>query len=291
MTNNQRFNKIRWINNNEFYTQLSDIEEELIHYHKYFQDKVVYCNCDDHQTSNFVKYFKSNFNSLGLKKLISTNYVDRQSDLFNGHKIPRPVRFEYDGLKTCVEPLTGDGDFRSGESIELLRRSDIVVTNPPFSLFREYLDQLIEHQKQFLIIGPLTSLTYIELFNLIKVGKFCLGYKPWSKTMVFDIPHKKQKDIGAIWLTTLDPNRDQKEIVLTKKYTPGEYPYYDNYNAINVNKTCDIPMDYTGLMGVPISFFDKYNQNQFELIDLKERPRINKRILFYRVIVKNKRPV
>ena len=313
MTSNQGMNKAKSTANDEFYTQLSDIEQELIHYHKYFRNKVIYCNCDDYQTSNFVKYFKSNFDSLGLKRLVSTNYVDQQLDLFNGHTPVRPVRYQYDGLKTCVEPLTGDGDFRDSESIELLRRSDIIVTNPPFSLFRRYLDQLIKHQKQFLIIGHTNALKYKKIFPYVMRGDIWLGHRSIMGDTLFDIPPEYSKEcvlnrkegstykivngvvkgrVGGIgWFTNIGRYHNKSEIVLTKRYTPGNYPYYDNYNAINVDKVSDIPLDHTGLIGVPISFFDKYNQNQFEIIDLKSSPLIDKRKVFARIIIRNKRPV
>jgi len=272
----------------EFYTQLSDIERELKHYKKHFKGKVVYCNCDDPRVSNFFHYFSYNFEKLGLKKLITTCYKNKDIDLFSQNSSEEAIYLEYEGDKNGnnvpdieeigIKPLKGDGDFRSEESIELLKQADIVVTNPPFSLFREYVAQLIEYDKKFIIIGHQNSISYKETFKLIKENKIWLGYG--FKGGAAHFINKYYEDYatandrvegmirvsGVVWFTNLDITKRYEDLILYKQYTPKEYPKYDNYNAINVSKTKDIPMDYDGVMGVPITFIDKYNPNQFELI-------------------------
>ena len=272
----------------EFYTQLSDIERELKHYKKHFKGKVVYCNCDDPRVSNFFHYFSYNFEKLGLKKLITTCYKNKDIDLFSQNSSEEAIYLEYEGDKNGnnvpdieeigIKSLKGDGDFRSEESIELLKQADIVVTNPPFSLFREYVAQLIEYDKKFIIIGHQNSISYKETFKLIKENKIWLGYG--FKGGAAHFINKYYEDYatandrvegmirvsGVVWFTNLDITKRYEDLILYKQYTPKEYPKYDNYNAINVSKTKDIPMDYDGVMGVPITFIDKYNPNQFELI-------------------------
>jgi len=271
--------------NDEFYTQLTDIEKELKHYWDHFRDKVVYCNCDDPASSNFFHYFAYNFEKLGLKKLITTCYKgsdDQRAVCLvytgdkNGDGIPNPEEIG-------VIELKGDGDFRSEESIELLKESDIVVTNPPFSLFREYVAQLVEYDKKFLIIGHQNAITYKEIFPLIKDNKMWLGvsihsgdrefkipehYDAYSKSLRTDSDGNRYIRVpGVRWFTNLDYKKRHEDLILYKKYNPSEYPKYDNYDAINVDKTKDIPMDYSGAMGVPITFLDKYSPEQFEIID------------------------
>jgi hypothetical protein len=250
----------------EFYTQLPDIEKEMCHYKNHFKNKIVFCNCDDPEESNFWKYFSLNFEKLGLKKLVSTHYeTDKPSykleivrDINNDGKINQ--------LDTIKTPLTQNGDFRSPECIEILKEADIVVTNPPFSIFREYMAQLMEHDKKFLIIGPINAITYKEVFPLIKNNEIWLGYK--SGAMSFIKPDKNVQDFGNIcWFTNLDVKKRRDELILYKKYNPKDYPKYDNYDAINVDRVTEIPEDYYGAMGVPITFLDKYNPEQFEIIN------------------------
>jgi hypothetical protein len=298
----------------EFYTQLVDIENELKHHKEQFRDKVVYCNCDDPFESNFFKYFAANFNALGLKKLITTSYTKspiagRQLPLFEVEglkpKGKEPFKIEINevpdsdsdgaiGLSdvewllrhnaNVSTPLKANGDFRSDECIELLKQVDIVVTNPPFSLLREYIAQLIKYNKKFLIIGNVNAITYKECFRLIKDNKMWLGVSIHSGDREFRVPDDYPLDAagyridndgnkyirvkGVRWFTNLDYKERYESLVLYKKYTPKEYPKYDNYDAINVDKTADIPMDYNGIMGVPITFLDKYNPKQFEIIDI-----------------------
>jgi len=286
--------------NDEFYTQLVDIEKELKHYKDQFRGKVVYCNCDDPFESNFFKYFAANFKALGLKRLIATSYkpspiANTQLGLFGNDKTLEPQKgrpkvnankfiindvgdLDGDGafdLKDVAEqlkanknnewsPMDGEGDFRSEESIELLKQADIVVTNPPFSLFREYVSQLVDYKKQFLIIGNDNARTYVDFFELIQKNKIWAGY---GKVKEFIQPDGSVKGFGNIgWYTNLDVSKRHESLTLYKKYSPKEYPKYANYDAIEVSKVTDIPVDYDGKMGVPISFLDKYNPAQFELI-------------------------
>lgn len=301
----------------EFYTQLADIELEMKYYKEQFRDKIVFCNCDDPFESNFFKYFAMNFNHLGLKKLICTCYASSpiawvQLSLFDNANVvvktesgKQPYKIEitevldYNGdgavdlsdveyllknKKNTLSILQGDGDFRSQECIELLKEADIVVTNPPFSLFREYIAQLVEYQKMFLIIGNVNAIAYKEVFPLIKKNKMWLGCSIHSGDREFQVPdsyplnaagtrvdsngNKFIRVKGVRWFTNLD-NKDRHEIMpLYKKYSPEEYPTYDNYDAINVATTADIPYDFDGIMGVPITFMDKYNPEQFEIIGM-----------------------
>ncbi len=285
--------------NDEFYTRLVDIEKELKHYKDQFRNKVVYCNCDDPFESNFFKYFAANFKALGLKRLIATSYkpspiANTQLGLFGDDKTLEAQKgrpkvnankfiindvgdLDGDGafdLKDVAEqlkanknnewtPLEDEGDFRSPESIELLNQADIVVTNPPFSLFREYVNQLVEYKKQFLIIGNDNARTYVDIFELIQENKIWAGY---GKVKEFIQPDGSVKGFGNIgWYTNLDVAKRHESLTLYKKYSPKEYPKYANYDAIEVSKVTDIPVDYDGKMGVPISFLDKYNPDQFEI--------------------------
>lgn len=270
--------------NDEFYTQFEDIEKELIYYKKQFKDKVIYCNCDNPHESNFFKYFIENFNDLGIKKLIATNYKSQYIPVAYKAEIVEVKNTDkvFENPKNKLTTLKGDGDFRSDECIELLKVADIVVTNPPFSLFREYVAQLMEYKKKFLIIGNINALTYKEIFPLIKENKIWLGY--FSGCMKFKVPeHYKQRataywidengqkwrSLGNIcWFTNLEVSKRHENLTLYKKYNPEEYPKYDNYDAIEVSKVAEIPYDYEGAMGVPITFIDKYNPEQFEIIAL-----------------------
>ncbi len=278
----------------EFYTQRVDIENELRHYKAHFKDKVVLCNCDDPRESEFFKYFVENFEKLGLKRLIATCYKSQDVDLFSLGNCERAIKQVYEGDKNGnmvldddevgVFELNGDGDFRSEECIEILKEADIVVTNPPFSLFREYLAQLMIFGKEFLIIGNVTAITHSELFAYIRDNKIWMGASIHSGDRKFGVPadyplnaagcgidENGQKFIrvkGIRWFTNLDYPQRHEKIPLYKKYTPEEFPKYDNYDAINIDKTSDIPYDYDGVMGVPITFIDKYNPEQFELIGI-----------------------
>ncbi|MBU2634640.1 MAG: adenine-specific methyltransferase EcoRI family protein [Nanoarchaeota archaeon] len=295
----------------EFYTQLSDIERELKHYKSQFKNKIVYCNCDDPYESNFFKFFASNFNNFQLKKLIATCYngspiVGSQLPLFDIKGLKKnskePFKIEInkvedsnnDGAidisdvewllkhdKNIATPLKQGGDFRSNECINLLKQADIVCTNPPFSLFREYITQLIEYNKKFLIIGNTNSLTYKDIFKLFKENKIRTGYTNFNVGMFFIVPsnwkhfhhidengNKIARVSTSCWFTNLDVEKHKTFIDLYKKYSSDKYPKYDNYDAINVDKVSDIPINYKGLIGVPITFLDKYNPEQFEIIAL-----------------------
>lgn len=321
-TLNQTLHIAKSAKKDEFYTQLSDIESELKHYEKHFKDKVVFCNCDDPRNSNFFNYFAYNFEKLGLKKLITTCYKNQETDLFADEATEKAVFLEYYGDKNGnkipdaeeigIIPLKGDGDFRSKESIDLLKQADIVVTNPPFSLFREYVDQLVKYDKKFLIIGNINAITYKEIFKLIKENKAWLGINMGRGISGFIVPDHYElygtetsidsfgnriiSPNNCLWLTNLDTFKRHEDIVLTKKYYGNEieYPYFDNYDAINVNKTQDIPMDFVGVMGVPITFLHKYNPEQFELIKFRKGNdekdlSINGKCPYFRILIKNRR--
>jgi len=302
-------NKAKQQKEDEFYTQLSDIERELIHYEKHFMGKVVFCNCDDPETSNFYYYFVSHFAELGLKKLITTHFeIDKPSYMLEyeggadvrgdkdtvvkraikkGKKKPLKQNFEQGSQNSLFddEPIRSySGDFRSPECIELLKQSDIIVTNPPFSLFREYIAQLIEYEKQFIIIGSKNAITYKEIFKLFKDNKIWLGYGFANGNAYFSIANPRDFADGVYdpktglvkfrnvgWFTNLDFPKRHEDIILCKNYSPNEYPKYDNYDAIEVAKIADIPIDYFGLMCVPITFFDKYNPAQFEVLGITDR--------------------
>jgi hypothetical protein len=314
MAGNETFARAIRARNDEFYTQLADIESELRHYREQFRGKVVLCNCDDPYESNFFKYFAMNFRHLGLKKLITTSYsgspiTGEQLPLFHVDGMSKDVREKsayrveltevpdanddgaidlYDvecllkSERNVLTLLAGSGDFGSGESIALLKEADIVVTNPPFSLFRKYVGQLVEHDKKFLILGSQNAIAYGEIFRLIKEDRLWLGYdnggEKWfrvpdsynhttdrSKIRVEDgVRYLAMKNMA--WFTNLDTTKRHEVMTLYKRYTPDEYPTYTNYPAIEVAKVSDIPMDYNGAMGVPITFLDKYNPEQFEVL-------------------------
>ena len=314
--------------NDEFYTQLTDIEKELKHYKQQFKGKTVLCNCDDPSISNFFYYFAYNFHYLGLKKLITTCYKSQERDLFSKHDKEQAIFLEYDGFRDNenipniedigVKYFQGDGDFRNAENINLLKQADIVVTNPPFSLFREYVQQLVEYDKKFLIIGDQNAITYKEIFKLIKYNLLWLGYdnggtKWFQVPMDYDIKTKARIKIedsikyfskGSIsWYTNMETTKRYEDLILYKTYTPEEYPTYDNYNAINVDKVKDIPMDYAGIIGVPITFIDKYNPKQFEILGkTNNKEHAGKHLtnntatatikgvnMYHRILIKNKR--
>jgi hypothetical protein len=291
---NNNLRNAKKVKKDEFYTQLSDIEKELKYYKNAFKNKVVYCNCDDPRVSNFFHYFSYNFEKLGLKKLITTCYKSQEMDLFSENSSERAIYLEYDGDKNNnnvpdveeigVNYLEGDGDFRSKESIELLKQADIVVTNPPFSLFREYVAQLVEYDKKFLIIGNINALTYRDIFKLIKENKLWLGASIHSGDREFGVPddyplnaagsrvdeegNKFIRVKGVRWFSNLDYSERYEDLILYKDYNEEDYPKYENFDAINVDKTKEIPANYEGAIGVPITFLDKYNPDQFEIIGL-----------------------
>lgn len=349
---NKNLNAAKTAKKDEFYTQLTDIERELQHYWPHFCDKVVLCNCDDPYESNFFKYFALRFNQLGLKKLICTCYdgspvAGTQLSLFSLDKEGNEKKTAYkveitevpdvngDGAidltdvellikddKNVLSSLHGNGDFRSQECIELLKEADIVVTNPPFSLFREYIGQLMEYGKEFLIIGNQNNVTYKEIFPLLMENKVWLGYK--TGDMAFKVPDdyearetrywqdetgQKWRSLGNIcWFTNLDHNKRHEMLDLVCRYSSEEYPAYDNYNAINVNKVDNIPYDYDGAMGVPITFLDKYSPDQFDILNANDYRKndtipikthglikdkegaINGKPTYVRILIRNKHP-
>ncbi|EGD6457196.1 modification methylase [Salmonella enterica] len=251
--------------NDEFYTMFSDVEKELRFYREHFRGKTIFLNCDD-DTSNFWKFFQLNFEFFGLKKLVATHYETENAS----------YKLEMTGPTSIFETkLSGNGDFRSPESVAIMKEADIVITNPPFSLFREFVAQLVEHGKKFLIVGNKNAITYKEIFPLIKANKLWLGIHlarwyvlpdsaaKWDK---LDENGKKLAEAPGLWFTNLEHSQRNEDIVLYKDYTPDEFPTYDNFNAIEVSKSADIPVGYNGVMGVPITFLNKYNPNQFEII-------------------------
>lgn len=262
MAKNKNMHLAKKEKNNEFYTMLSDIENELKHYKKHFKNKTVFLNCDDPKESNFWKYFSLNFEFLGLKKLISTHFNETEQT----YKLEL---LKY-GEEPILTPLKQNGDFRSDECVEILKECDIVVTNPPFSLFREFVNLLVENNKKFIVIGNYNAITYKETFSLIKDNRLWLGY---NKPKGFLLPDKSIKNVFTCWFTNLEHNKRNEELLLYKKYYDDMtlYPKYDNYNAIEVSKVKDIPMDYYGNMGVPITFMDKFNPEQFEILGITDR--------------------
>lgn len=352
---NKNLRKAAKKKNDEFYTCLTDIEKELIYYREHFKNKVVLCNCDDPFESNFFKYFVLNFNVLGLKKLITTCYVDstisneqlsfsdiNTSSINDNGKNKKPYKAVVNKVYSTssdgsigmqdvknlflsgenqLTQLEGDGDFRSEECIELLQEADIVVTNPPFSLFREYVAQLTEYDKKFLIIGNVNAITYKEFFTLLKDNKVWMGASIHSGDRKFFVPDEYSLDAsgcgidkdgrkfirvkGVRWWTNLDYKQRHEDLILVKRYSEEEYPYYDNYNAINVDKVAYIPCDYAGYMGVPITFMDKYNPEQFDIYGIMNtgeenpgirypntphgRPVVNGKEKYLRILIKNKK--
>ena len=319
---NRNLHQAKSAKNDDFRTQLSDIEKELKHYKKHFKGKVVYCNCDDPRISNFFHYFSYNFEVLGLKRLITTCYKNKQMDLFSQNKSEKAICLEYEGQRNEGKiptkdriknyPLDGDGDFRSEECINLLKQSDIVVTNPPFSLFSEYVNQLMQFKKKFLILGDQNSVTYKGIFNYIKDNRLWLGYdnggtKWFQVPMDYDISTESRKKIvngtkyfsmgRILWFTNLDTTKRHEEMILYKKYNEKEFPKYDSFDIINVDKVSNIPMDYDGVMGVPITFVSKYNPEQFEILGIANSARwigykcftlIKGKKIYNRILIKRK---
>ena len=344
MAKNSNLHTAAKAKNDEFYTRLADIENELSHYRDQFRGKVVLCNCDDPFESNFFKYFVLNFNHLGLKKLIATSYAgspiaNKQLSVMNilgDDEQGNSYGIAYKAVVTTVHDANDDGqvdmsdihrlfelgenqlsrlksggDFRSRECIALLDEADIVVTNPPFSLFREYVATLMAHKKKFLIWGNINAITYKEIFPLLKDNEMWLGTRNINADIWFVVPEgekyekiidgNKTKHIMGCWYTNLDLKKRHEDMILYRRYTPEEYPHYDNYDAININKTVDIPCDYDGVMGVPITFLDKYNPEQFEIIGLDRytipreflvggRAAINGKPTYARILVRNRHP-
>ena len=287
---NQQLGQAKKQKKDEFYTRLEDIERELAHYKSHFRGKTILCNCDDPRVSNFFHYFSHQFETLGLKRLITTCYKNQDMDLFSRNKSERAIYLVYDGDKNGnrvpdpeeigIHHLKGDGDFRSSECIELLKQADIVVTNPPFSLFREYVAQLVQYDKKFLIIGHQNAIKYKEIFPLIMANKVWLGYGFKGNAAHFiangyedyatsgDHRAGMIRVSGVTWFTNLDIPKNHEEQILWKPYVPEDYPRYVNYDAIEVSQSKDIPMNYDGKMGVPITFMYKYNPDQFEIVGM-----------------------
>lgn len=316
MAGNQVANNAKRAKKDEFYTQLSDIENELRHYKSHFHGKTVLCNCDDPRISNFFHYFAYNFEHLGLKRLITVCYKNQEPDLFSMNTYEQAIWLDYQGDRNGnampdpneigIRPLKGDGDFRSLECIELLKQADIVVTNPPFSLFREYVAQLMEYNKKFLIIGHQNAIHYKEIFPYIQNNQLWLGYgfkgnaghfisKYEDTATASDHRAGMIRVSGVTWFTNLEIQKRHEDVILFKHYTPEEYPKYDNYSAINVNKTSEIPLDYDGIMGVPITFLSKYNPTQFEILGTstanmpKGAPYVNGKRIYERILIRHKK--
>ncbi|MCY3626734.1 MAG: modification methylase [Gammaproteobacteria bacterium] len=322
--------KAKEVQFDEWYTQRSDIDYELKHYRPHFKNQIVYCNCDDPKISNFYRYFSDNFHRLALKHLITTCYRNNEPDIFSKHKLENGVRLDcprgelidgaYQPSVPVITELNGDGDFRSSECIEILRSTDIVVTNPPFSKFQEYITQLITNKKKFLILGGAASVATKNIFDFIQQGKVWLGTKSISGGMYFDIPKWKQEEVlesgkkngytikngvvkkisPVVWYTNLDHHRRHEEMFLFRKYSKQKFPKYDNYDAIHVENVNDIPKDYPGEMGVPTTFVDKWNPDQFELVGTdrqvtkaksgkQSRFYLDGKELFAKFVIRNKR--
>ena len=318
-TLNRKLHKAKADQKDDFYTQLTDIEKELKHYKKHFKNKIVLCNCDDPRVSNFFKYFSLNFENFGLKKLITTCYKNQNIDLFSQENSEKAIYLEYNGAKNNertpdpkeigLKNLKSDGDFRSAECVELLKQADIVVTNPPFSLFREYVVQLIQYDKKFVILGQQNAITYKEIFKLIKENKIWLGIdnngtKWFGVQDHYDIATESRKKIengkkffsmgSVVWITNLEHEKRHKDLILYKKYSADEYLKYDNYDAINIDKVKNIPTDYKGAMGVPITFLDKYNPEQFEIVKFRKGDddkdlSINGKYPYFRILIQKKK--
>ena len=335
MGRNKELNGAKSTKKDDFYTGLHDIEDEMRHYKDHFRGKTVLCNCDDPRESNFWKYFVANFEHLGLKKLIATCYKNQDVDLFGTRSCEHAVYQVYTGAASSARgssasdsksgrsqdiqfhELEGDGDFRSAECQKFLDEADIVVTNPPFSLFREFVANLVAKKKKFLIIGNINSVTCKEIFPLIKNGEMWLGASIHSGDREFRVPdnyplnaagfrvdEKGNKYIrvkGVRWFTNLDYKECHEDLPLYKHYTAEEYPKFDNYDAINVNKTAEIPCDYSGVMGVPITFLDKFNPSQFEILGIdryiEDNPILGKRFtingkkIYARILVRARKQV
>ena len=316
MSKNGNLHQAKRAKNDEFYTQLSDIEKECKHYKQHFNGKIILCNCNDALHTGFATYFSLNFEILGLKELICTSYSMEEG----GHG--RIYRYHGDKNRNGVpdieewdqQEMEGNGGFNTPEGVELIKEADIIVTNPPFSLFREFVATLEEYGKKYLILGNMNAITYKEIFPLIKEDKMWLGVTTNGSNRWFKVPnnyehktnaagYKEENNSkylfvnGIMWFTNLEHNKRHEPLDLYKHYTPEEYPKYDNYDAINVNKVCDIPMDYNGVMGVPITFLNKYCPEQFEIIGIDRyvennpnyghRFNLNSKEIYARVLIKS----
>lgn len=301
--------------NDEFYTQLTDIEKEMRHYKDFFKGKVVYCNCDDARESNFFKYFSLNFEHLGLKKLITTGYKADGKGVVLIYEGDKNGNRLVEDSEIVTKELEGNGDFRSAECIEFLKECDVVVTNPPFSLFREYVAQLMEYGKKFLIIGNMNAITYKEIFPYIKNNELWLGCRALGSDFFFNVPEDYKDELmatktqgggwkiidgevmgrvaSACWFTNIPHKKRNEELDLYRKYDATAYPKYDNYDAIEVSKVSEIPMDYEGVMGVPITFLDKYCPSQFEIIKFRKGNddkdlSVNGKCPYFRILIKRR---
>lgn len=323
---NKTLTNARSAKQDEFYTILADIERELKHYKHYFKDKVVLCNCDDPRISNFFHYFSYNFEKLGLKKLITTCYRNQDMDLFSDQKSDRAIYLEYDGCHSGsrvpdpkeigIRELHGDGDFRSEECIKLLDEADVVVTNPPFSLFRDHIRQIIDHDKKFLVIGTWNAITYKEIFKLIQENKLWIGVNSNRNFSGFIVPKHYElfgsearidehgnrivSSNNTCWFTNIDIAKRHEELILYKEFDPDLYPKYDSCDAIEVSKTNEIPISYDGVMGVPITFMNKYNPDQFDILGLDDYtlnypdwrgrgPDLNGKAIYRRIMIRHKK--
>lgn len=318
---NNILHKAKSSKSDEFYTLLEDIERELVFYKDCFYDKTIYCNCDNPRESNFFKYFFNNFKSLGLKKLIASYYTPDNQGLFDntatrhgGYVECSVTDIDSDISELTVKQFNGDGDFRSQECVSLMEQADIIVTNPPFSLFREFIAQIIRHDKKFLIIGNINAITYKEVFHLIQSDQIWLGVHLGRGISGFKVPDNYEmygtethidnngnriiSPNNCLWLTNLDVQIRHNPLKLTKIYNGNEdsYPRFDNFNGINVNRTQDIPMDYDGAIGVPITFLHKYNPSQFEIIQFRKGDdgkdlSVNGKCPYFRILIRNRCPI
>lgn len=309
MAKNSNLHAAKAAKNDEFYTQITDIEKELSNYKDFFKGKVVYCNCDDARESNFFKYFSKNFEFLGLKKLITTGYKAEGKGVVLVYEGDKNGNHKVEDNEIVVRQLEGSGDFRSEECIEFLKEADVVVTNPPFSLFREYVKQLMDYGKKFIIIGNTQAITYKEIFPYIKNNELWLGVSSFNCGMYFNVPEKyeyadtykfdRERDgkkvmrVSSIcWFTNIEHSKRNIPIDLYKRYS-NEYKHYDNYDAIDCGKVAEIPMDYNGVIGVPITFLDKYCPEQFEIVKFRKGNddkdlAVNGKTPYFRILIKRK---
>lgn len=309
MAKNNNLHTAKTAKNDEFYTMLTDIEKEMRYYKDFFKGKVVYCNCDDARESNFFKYFSLNFEFLGLKKLITTGYKADGKGVVLVYEGDKNGNRRVDNEEIVVKELNGDGDFRSEECIEYLKQADVVVTNPPFSLFRQYVKQLMDYNKKFIIIGNQNAITYKEIFPYIKNNQLWLGmsmngsnrwfvapdsYEVKENAAGYKLDEKGRKMFfvnGVTWFTNIENKRRNEKLDLYKRYSFEDYPKYQNYDAIEVSRVDEIPMDYDGVMGVPITFLYKYNPTQFEIIKFRKGDddkdlSVNGKTPYFRILIK-----
>ena len=309
MAKNNNLHTAKTAKNDEFYTMLTDIEKEMRYYKDFFKGKVVYCNCDDARESNFFKYFSLNFEFLGLKKLITTGYKADGKGVVLVYEGDKNGNRRVDNEEIIVNELNGDGDFRSEECIEYLKQADVVVTNPPFSLFRQYVKQLMDYNKKFIIIGNQNAITYKEIFPYIKNNQLWLGmsmngsnrwfvapdsYEVKENAAGYKLDEKGRKMFfvnGVTWFTNIENKRRNEKLDLYKRYSFEDYPKYQNYDAIEVSRVDEIPMDYDGVMGVPITFLYKYNPTQFEIIKFRKGDddkdlSVNGKTPYFRILIK-----